>query len=49
MLGVLAVIALTAFRTMIPMAFNETNLEFTRGALNIMGNKLNPNTLGPFL
>ncbi len=48
MLGVMVVIALTAFRTMIPAAVNETEGHFNLSVTNIIGNVARTSISGPF-
>ena len=48
LLGVMVVIALTAFRTMVPSAQQETNLAFAAASANIIGNAAITSKNGPW-
>ncbi len=50
LLGIMVVIALTAFRTLLPQAFLQTNAHFDISVVNIIGNQSAPNAhmVGPF-
>lgn len=47
-LGALVVVALIAFRTLVPTAVMETNGHFTGGAINIVGDAPKANVGGPW-
>ena len=47
-LGLLTVIALTAFRTLLPNAVEETDGHFREAAVNIVGNTATTGINGPF-
>ncbi len=48
LLGLMTVIALTAFRTMLPAALSEVNGHFTIAATNIVGNQAQTSMTGPW-
>ena len=48
LLGLMVVIALTAFRTLLPGMRGETELAFNGGAANIVGNVARTSETGPW-